>query len=115
MSPFFSPPPPPSRGVGAFLSGHYRGPIWEPKTKKQVKTAFLKSVRSERIQKSGHLPPLFDEKRTQFFCQQNAKIKARDRGAHFQTFPPPPPPPPPEVRGAHTTPPPVGAIFQPPC
>ena len=60
-------------------------------------------------QKRGHLPPLWMKKIAKHFLPKKAKIKAPDRRAPF------PAPPPGGVRGALTTPPPLGAIFHPPC
>ena len=102
MSPVF-------KGWGVFvrpLQGQTvcMGPTWVPKTKKKENGIFQISTRKVFI-----CPPFYEKKIAQYFSQKLPNSRPLTEKPHFQ-----PPPLHPRVRGAHTTPPPFGAISHPP-
>ena len=91
-------------GGGALLSGHYRGrrSAWDQHgDKKKMQMVILESARQAGSEKWSTAPLL----RKIHFSPKKAKIKAPDTNASF------PAPLPRGVWGAHTSPPPLGAMF----
>ena len=95
--------PPPQGGWGSSVRP-FRGQrsAWDgygDQKPRKMKMGLLKSARRGGVRKVV-IPPPFDEKGANYFCQKPAKIKAPARRAPFPT-----PPPPKGSGGAHTIPP----------